>query len=140
MSEFLSWYGYDKVDSGCTRGLNLDHFTSSVHHNSHILSRNLSPKVIASKSPLSTNLSSSPHSRSSKSPPASATNSIKDAGRVLKETTMSPMSLKTAPASPRLQENSDSASESPGNNFTKLFTNCSFNKQHHLLHKFQVKN
>lgn len=28
MSELLGWYGYDKVDSGCTKSLNLDHFTS----------------------------------------------------------------------------------------------------------------
>ncbi|CAK9814738.1 Sine oculis-binding protein homolog [Anthophora quadrimaculata] len=29
MSELLGWYGYDKVDSTCTRTLNLDHFTST---------------------------------------------------------------------------------------------------------------
>lgn len=28
MSELLGWYGYDKVDSGYTKSLNLDHFTS----------------------------------------------------------------------------------------------------------------
>nr|XP_033338314.1 uncharacterized protein LOC117227299 [Megalopta genalis] len=29
MSELLGWYGYNKVDSDCTRSLNLDHFSSS---------------------------------------------------------------------------------------------------------------
>ncbi|CAK9807308.1 Sine oculis-binding protein homolog [Anthophora plagiata] len=33
MSELLGWYGYDKVDSTCTRTLNLDHFTS-MHNGS----------------------------------------------------------------------------------------------------------
>ncbi|XP_078036781.1 sine oculis-binding protein [Augochlora pura] len=28
MSELLGWYGYNKVDSDCTRSLNLDHFSS----------------------------------------------------------------------------------------------------------------
>lgn len=28
MSELLGWYGYEKVDSGCTKSLNLDHFTT----------------------------------------------------------------------------------------------------------------
>lgn len=33
MSELLGWYGYDKVDSGCTKSLNLDHFTSISDRN-----------------------------------------------------------------------------------------------------------
>lgn len=107
MSEFLSWYGYDKVDSGYTRGLNLDHFASvpAIHRGPHILPRNFPPKTFIPRSPSSANISFSPNSRS---PPAS----LKDTAK--KDSTSSPLSLRTGPASPRTQDTSDSASDSPG--------------------------
>ncbi|XP_053989922.1 sine oculis-binding protein homolog B-like [Hylaeus volcanicus] len=58
MSELLGWYGYDKVDSGCTRSLNLDHFTSTSDvRSSKILKmdQNFISNKQASKSPISLN-------------------------------------------------------------------------------------
>lgn len=117
MSEFLGLYGYEKVDSGCTRGLNLDHFVSSAsgkQHSSRTLTRSLASKAVAaaSSSPISTNPSGSPHSRSSRSPPTNiSVISVKENSG---PPTSSSLSLQTGLASPRAHENSDSASDSPG--------------------------
>lgn len=116
MSEFLGLYGYEKVDSGCTRGLNLDHFVSSAsgkQHSSRTLTRSLASKAVAaaSSSPISTNPSGSPHSRSSRSPPTNiSVISVKENSG---PPTSSSLSLQTGLASPRAHENSDSASDSP---------------------------
>ncbi|XP_076645719.1 sine oculis-binding protein isoform X2 [Halictus rubicundus] len=58
MSELLGWYGYNKVDSDCTRSLNLDHFSSVPHtKNNQILQ--IKPNFISNgerpKSPRSFN-------------------------------------------------------------------------------------
>ena len=115
MSEFLGFFGYEKVDRGCTRGLNLDHFvpsTTGKHHTPRILPRPFAAKPITSNSPISTNPSGSPHSRSSRSPPTnvSTISAKENSGPHVS----SPLSLRTGPASPRMHENSDSASDSPG--------------------------
>ena len=63
MSELLGWYGYDKVDSGCTKSLNLDHFTStSSKRSSHTLpvDRNLISSKRIQRSPISANTANSP--------------------------------------------------------------------------------
>ncbi|XP_026672669.1 uncharacterized protein LOC108629061 isoform X2 [Ceratina calcarata] len=54
ISELLGWYGYDKVDSGCTRSLNLDHFTSTSdkrHSQIFQMEKNVIPSKLTLKSP-----------------------------------------------------------------------------------------
>ncbi|XP_076623647.1 sine oculis-binding protein [Colletes latitarsis] len=76
MSELLGWYGYDKVDSGCTRSLNLDHFTSTLDTRSSqmvkmdenfILNKQApkSPLLNATNSPFDVSKLPLPHSVSS---------------------------------------------------------------------------
>ena len=115
MSELLGFYGYEKVDSGCTRDLNLEHFVSSAsgkHNVPRILTGPFVSKAITLNSPISTNPSGSPHSRSSRSPSTNV--SVISVKENNVPPTSSPLSLRTGPASPRTHENSDSASDSPG--------------------------
>ena len=63
MSELLGWYGYDKVDSGCTKSLNLDHFTSTPSRRSSQAlpaARNLISSKRIQRSPISVNTAKSP--------------------------------------------------------------------------------
>ncbi|XP_015434594.1 PREDICTED: uncharacterized protein LOC107190317, partial [Dufourea novaeangliae] len=93
MSELLGWYGYEKVDSGCTRSLNLDHFTSLPHaRNSQILqvdpsfiSNKMKPKSSASLAAIN-----SPFDVSSLSLPYSVNSLAAVGGEMLS----SPLSLK----------------------------------------------
>ncbi|XP_076290186.1 sine oculis-binding protein [Lasioglossum baleicum] len=65
MSELLGWYGYNKVDSDCTRSLNLDHFSSGPRtKNTRILEMkpNFHSNEEIPKSPLSFNASNLPSS------------------------------------------------------------------------------
>ena len=116
MSELLGWYGYEKVDSGCTRGLNLDHFGSSVTSRHNNRTRD---GAVSSGSPTQTKRSSrSPIScRPSRfSPTSLSVSSYKDNGSIGGHRPSSPASsLQTGPASPRALDNSDSASDTPGN-------------------------
>ncbi|CAD6227839.1 GSCOCG00006297001-RA-CDS [Cotesia congregata] len=121
MSELLGWYGYGKVDSRCTRGLNLDHFASrprgiyqSISRQSpldnHRPSNYTDDKGSSSSSiNLQKRSSQSPRSRMSRSPVnKTCTNSKDNQGA-------------SAGTSPKIVENSDSASDTP-----ERSTSCSW--------------
>lgn len=91
MSELLGWYGYDKMDSGCTKSLNLDHFTSKpITKNNEMLQINqdIISNKLALKSP-SLNISNSVFEMSNIS---YSNNNLISLNRQL----MSPLSMKTA--------------------------------------------
>lgn len=115
MSELLGWYGYDKVDSGCTRGLNLDHFTplsSARHTTNQRLSYQGAKNYSASRLSSAIDIKRLRNSRSSRLSPVSISIiSTKENGTAFLEHS-SP--LRATPTSPRIPENSDSASDTPG--------------------------
>lgn len=90
MSELLGWYGYDKVDSACTKSLNLDHFTKTITKNNEMLQINqdIVSNKLTLKSP-SLNISNSIFEMSNMS---YSNNNLISLNRQL----MSPLSMKTA--------------------------------------------
>ncbi|XP_031825486.1 sine oculis-binding protein [Nomia melanderi] len=93
MSELLGWYGYNKVDSDCTRSLNLDHFTSLPYmKNNQILQ--MKPTFISNKqkpkSPISFNATNLPFHGLNLPLTHSANNLTTMGGQILS----SPLSLK----------------------------------------------
>lgn len=77
MSELLGWYGYDKVDSGCTRSLNLDHFTSTPNTRNNRMfkmDQNFISNKQTTRSPISLNIANSSFDISSLPLPYSTNN------------------------------------------------------------------
>ncbi|KAI4479060.1 hypothetical protein M0802_014463 [Mischocyttarus mexicanus] len=115
MSELLGWYGYEKVDSGYTRGLNLDHFATSKHPLPQMDRQFLFDG--SSRSAMATNhhhhQSAFSHSLRTKLTPSYYSNDIfKNNDKV----SASPsLQIKTVlPSTSRLPYNNDSTSSSPG--------------------------
>ncbi|XP_043279012.1 sine oculis-binding protein homolog A isoform X4 [Venturia canescens] len=137
MSELLGWYGYEKVDSGCTRGLNLDHFGKTVNsrrHSAHNRRREIITPLNVNDA--ATTSSTSPNDRSKgslrspiscrasrSSPTAGSLGSTKDNGSLGggHRPSSRSSSLQTGPGSPRVLDNSDSASDTADG-----ATNCSW--------------
>lgn len=95
MSELLGWYGYDKVDSGCTKSLSLGHFTSiPITKNSEMLQINqdIVSNKLTLKSP-SLNISNSVFEMSNMS---YSNNNLLSLNKQL----MTPLSMKTASFGP----------------------------------------
>ncbi|KAK0078180.1 hypothetical protein PV325_002877, partial [Microctonus aethiopoides] len=122
MSELLGWYGYEKVDSKCTHGLNLDHFkslTSSKDNYNHRQQSYLHSDIIGSNyvnnpnlSNAHTQASASGAIRSSQSPSTSSVSVISNTEIDVTQTSPSVLST-TATVSSRALENNDSASDFP---------------------------
>ncbi|KAK2581357.1 hypothetical protein KPH14_008123 [Odynerus spinipes] len=113
MSELLGWYGYEKVDSGCTRGLNLDHFApvAGSKHRLPQMDRQFIFNGASSRSPMAANQSVFSHSLRSKLAPSYYPNEIfKNSD---KATTTTSLPLKTVPSTSRLLYHNDSTSSSP---------------------------
>lgn len=87
MSELLGWYGYDKVDSGCTKRLNLDHFTSNTKDNQmHQMDQNIASNKLVLRDSVSSSVFNSPSEVSSLPLPCSIT---------MNRQLLSPVELKT---------------------------------------------
>ncbi|XP_043487223.1 putative uncharacterized protein DDB_G0277255 isoform X3 [Polistes fuscatus] len=115
MSELLGWYGYEKVDSGYTRGLNLDHF-APVATSKHPLPQMDRQFLFdgSSRSPMATNHHQSvfSHSLRTKLTPSYYSNDIfKNNDKV---TANPSLQIKTVlPSTSRLPYHNDSTSSSP---------------------------
>lgn len=113
MSELLGWYGYEKVDSGCTRGLNLNHF-APVANSKHPLSqmdRQFIFNGVSSRSPMAVNQSAFSHSLRTKLTSSYYPDEIfKNTGKI---STSTSLPLKTVPSTSRLPFHNDSTSSSP---------------------------
>lgn len=139
MSELLGWYGYGKVDSRCTRGLNLDHFASrprgiyqSISRQSpldnHRPSNYTDEKGSSSSSiNLQKRSSQSPQSRMSRSPVDKTCTNSKDNQGV------------SAGTSPKIVENSDSASDTPGN-YLFIYLSFFIITNNHIISNLSFKN
>lgn len=111
MSELLGWYGYGKVDSRCTRGLNLNHFATRPRGVYQSVSRqSASDRVINYADDKGSSRSINLQSRSSKSPQSRMSRSP-----VNKTSSTSSKDNQGTATSPKVIENSDSASDTPGN-------------------------
>lgn len=112
MSELLGWYGYEKVDSGCTRGLNLDHFApvTSSKHPLPQMDRHFIFKGTSTRSAMAANQSAFSHSlRTKLTPSYYPTEILKNTD---KASTTSSLPLKTSTS--QLPYHNDSTSSSPG--------------------------
>ncbi|XP_057319323.1 sine oculis-binding protein homolog A isoform X1 [Microplitis mediator] len=117
MSELLGWYGYGKVDSRCTRGLNLNHFATRPRGIYQSVSRqSASDRVINYADDKGSSRSINLQSRSSKSPQSRMSRSP-----VNKTSSTSSKDNQGTAASPKVIENSDSASDTPDRS-----TSCSW--------------
>ncbi|KAF7385795.1 hypothetical protein HZH66_011637 [Vespula vulgaris] len=114
MSELLGWYGYEKVDSGYTRGLNLDHFApvATSKHPLPQMDRQFIFNGASSRSPMATNHQSAfSHSLRTKLPPSYYSNEISKSPDKVPAT--SSLEIKTVPSTSRLPYHNDSTSSSP---------------------------
>ncbi|KAK0162171.1 hypothetical protein PV327_008531 [Microctonus hyperodae] len=128
MSELLGWYGYDKVESKYTNGLNLEHFkslTSSKNNCNHRQQSYLQSDIIGPNyvnnpnlSNADTQASTSEAVQSLQSPSTSNISVISNTEIDVTQASSSVLS-KTATVSPRTLENDDSASDFPGKKIEK---------------------
>lgn len=113
MSELLGWYGYEKVDSGCTQDLNLDHFSplsniKKPNPRRYKDVKNIKNNILINSKKLIKNTNSNTTDSISIIPSNKNDKFFMEHLSTINTT------------SPRIPDNGDSASDTPGNIFNNL--------------------